>query len=269
MRFKNCHVVITGGSSGIGKAAAIQLVQRGAFVSIIARTQPKLDEAVAKIKAVKIDPEQQVIGIAADVSDAVQVAQAIQTAYERIGPPSILITSAGISQPGYFEDQKLEIFERAMAVNYFGTLYCVKAVLPFMKQLNHGHIVMVASGAALIGIYGYTTYSPSKFAVRGLAESLRGELKAQKIRISIIYPPDTNTPQLVEENKTKPVETKTITGITKVWEASEIAREIMFGIEKKRFIITPGIEITLLAKLHSLISVFLNWYFDIAVAKRP
>lgn len=117
-----------------------------------------------------------------------------------------------------------------MATNYFGSLYCIKAALPAMQA--NSHIVLVSSGAGLIGIYGYSAYSPSKFAVRGLAESLRGELKVG-VGISIIYPPDTDTPQLAEENKTKPPATKLITATAKVWSAEAVAKEIVKGIEKK------------------------------------
>ena len=118
-----------------------------------------------------------------------------------------------------------------MAINYFGSLYCIKAALPAMQP--NSHIVLVSSGAGLIGIYVYSAYSPSKFAVRGLAESLCGELEGLGVGISIIYPPETETPQLAEENKTKPSATKLITATAKVWSAEAVAKEIVKGIEKK------------------------------------
>jgi 3-dehydrosphinganine reductase len=149
-----------------------------------------------------------------------------------------------------------------MAINYFGTLYCIKAALPGMEQQRRGQIAMVSSGAGLIGIYGYTPYSPSKFALRGLAEALRGELKPWGIGVSIVYPPDTDTPQLAAENLTKPPETKRITATAETWSADAVAAKIVAGIEKRQFIITPGQEMTILARLHSLIGPGLNWYFD-------
>jgi len=267
MKFNEKHAIITGGSSGIGKATAKLLVAQGANVSIIARDRAKLEAAKTEIEAAKIHPTQQIFTAAADVSNWRQIEETIQTCIDRIGTPDILITSAGIAHPGYFQELPMEIFEQTMAINYFGSLYCIKAVLPSMEKQQKGHIVLISSGAGLIGIYGYTPYSPTKFALRGLAESLRGELKLLGIHISIVYPPDTDTPQLEAENKTKPAETKLITGTAETWSAQAVAREILKGIEKKSFAIAPGLEMSVLGTFHSILSPALNWYFDRLVKK--
>ncbi len=265
--FDQKHAIVTGGSSGIGKATAQLLASEGAHISIIARNERKLEGAKAEIEAVRANPNQRIIAISADVADRIQAQQAIKTAIEQIGFVDLLITSAGIAQPGYFQEQPTEIFERTMAVNYFGSLYCIQAALPAMKQQRQGDIVLISSGAGLIGIYGYTTYSPSKFALRGLAESLRGELKLMGVNVSIVYPPDTDTPQLEEENKTKPIETKMITGTAKTWSAEKVALEIVQGIKKKSFAITPGLEMTFLSRFHSLLAPGINWYMDRIISK--
>ncbi len=267
MKFHLQHAIVTGGSSGIGKATAKLLAREGAHISIVARDQAKLEQAKTEIEKVTINPQQRVIALSADVSDRVQVEAAIASANEQIGSPDILITSAGIAYPGYFQQLPIEIFEQTMAINYFGSLYTIRAVLPLMEQQQRGQIVLISSGAGLIGIYGYTAYSPTKFALKGLAESLRSELKPLGIQVAIVYPPDTNTPQLEQENKTKPLETKMITGTAQTWSAENVAREIVRGIEKKSFAIAPGLEMSLLEKLHSLLSPVLNWYFDRIVAK--
>jgi 3-dehydrosphinganine reductase len=100
------------------------------------------------------------------------------------------------ARPGYFEEVPVAVFERTMAVNYFGTLYPLKAVVPAMVKRGKGAVVLISSGAGLMGLFGYTPYSPTKFALRGLAESLRAELKPTGVHVMIVYPPDTDTPQL-------------------------------------------------------------------------
>ncbi|NEO97090.1 MAG: SDR family oxidoreductase [Moorea sp. SIO3G5] len=270
MTFNQQHAIITGGSSGIGKATAKLLAQKGANLTLIARDAAKLEQAKVEIEAMgcsfgtalRTHPQAKILTISADVSQQIQVEAAIDQAIDQIGPADLLITSAGIAHPGYFQELPIEVFEQTMAVNYFGSLYAIKAVLPTMVQQHKGHIVLLSSGAGLIGIYGYTPYSPSKFALRGLAESLRGELKPQGIHVSIVYPPDTDTPQLEAENKTKPLETKMITGSAQMWSATAVADQIVRGIEKKQFGIMPGFEMRLLGRFHSLLAPGLNWYFD-------
>lgn len=260
--FQNKHVIITGGSSGIGKATAKLLARQGANISIIARDINKLKAARQEIETARAREEQKVFTASADVSVRAEIATAIEAAIDRLATPDILITSVGIARPGYVEEIPLEVFERSMAVNYFGSLYSLKAVLPAMERQKKGHIVLISSGAGLIGIYGYSAYSPSKFALRGLAESLRGELKPKGIQISIVYPPNTDTPQLVEENKTKPTETKMIEGTAKTWSPEGVAQAIIQGINRQSFAITPGWEMNYLNRLHSLLAPTLNWYFD-------
>ena len=269
MNYKNKHAIITGGSSGIGKATAKLLAQQGANLSIIARDRSKLLIAQQEIKQVATDPNQQIITFSADVAQAQEINLAIKTAIAQLGNPDLLITSAGIARPGYFLDTPIEVFENTMAVNYFGSLYSIRAVLPAMEKQPRGQIVLIASGAGLIGIYGYTAYCPSKFALRGLGESLRGELKPKGIQVTVVYPPDTDTPQLAEENKTKPPATKIITATAAVWTAEAVARKIVQGIEQQQTLIAPGWEMIALSRLHSLIAPILNWYFDRIVRQTP
>lgn len=270
MKRENQHAIVTGGSSGIGKAIARQLASEGANVSIIARGQERLRAAQVEIEQARASDRQQVIALSADVSDRLAAEQAIQSAIEQLGPPRVLVTAAGIAYPDRFLDIPIEMFEKTMAVNYFGTLYCIRAALPAMKQQTgrqKGEICTISSGAGLIGLYGYSAYCPSKFAVRGLAESLRAELKPMGISVAIAYPPDTDTPQLVEEEKTKPAATKEITKAAKLWQADEVARIVLAGMEKGKFAIAPGIELSIINRLHSLILPILNRYFDRIVAK--
>lgn len=265
--FEQQHVMITGGSSGIGKALALKLARAGAHISIIARTSTTLDAAKNEVETARAHSAQRVLALKADVAVAAEVTAAIETAIAQLGPPDMLIASAGIAHPGNFRDLPLSVFEQTMATNYFGSLYCIKAVLPAMEQRRTGTIVLISSGAGLVGLYGYTPYSPSKFALRGLAESLRGELKQSGIHLAIAYPPDTDTPQLQAENRTKPLATQMITATAKAWSAEAVADAILRGVQTRAFAITPGLEMTLLAKLHSAIAPGFHWYCDRLVAK--
>lgn len=261
------HVLITGGSSGIGQALAVRMAGRGACISIIARDPARLETARTKIAAAAGDPAQRVIALSADVADPCQAARAVDRAIGELGSPDTVVTCAGMARPGHFAQLPLDVFERTMAVNFFGTLYTIRAALPAMAARRRGRLVLVSSGAGLVGLYGYTAYSSSKFALRGLAESLRAELKPVGIGVAIVYPPDTDTAQLAAENKTKPAETKAVTGTVRTWSADAVARAILRGLDRNAFAITPGLAMGLLYRLHSLLNPLIHRYTD-ALGKR-
>ena len=261
MKYLDRHAIITGGSSGIGKAVATLLAQQGANLTLIARDRHKLAIAREEISTAA-NSRREIYTVSADVANRQEITTAVEQAIAQLGTPELLVTSAGMAHPGYFEQIPLEVFEQTMMVNYFGSLYSIKAVLPAMKTNRRGDIVLISSGAGIIGIYGYSAYCPSKFALRGLAESLRGELKPSGIGITIVYPPDTDTPQLAAENQIKPPETKKITATAKTWSPQAVAQQILRGVEQNKFAIAPGTELTILNKLHSLIAPILNWHFD-------
>lgn len=262
------HAVITGGSSGIGLAVAKQLAQQGYHLSLIARNIDLLAQAQQIVSDYRADPDrQQVMIVSADVSDSSAVQQAIHACIEVLGVPHLLVTSAGIAYPGYFMEIPPEMIKQLMDVNYLGTIYAIRAVLPLMQAHGSGHLCLISSGAAFTGIYGYSAYGASKFALRGLAESLRCELKPDGIAVSIVYPPDTDTPQLAEENKIKPPETKAIGGSADVMSADTVAKVIVRGLKKRKFTIAPGLSMKLLNIAHRIAAPLLNRYFDAIVKK--
>ena len=255
MQLRDQHVLITGGSSGIGLALARQAAAAGARVSLVARDPAKLAIARAAVGG-------ETFFAVADVSVEAQLLHALAAAETAHGPVDVLFASAGVAQPGYFEAIPVSSFERTMAVNYFGTVYALKAVVPGMRARGRGAVVLVSSAVGLHGFFGYTSYSPTKFALRGLAESLRAELNGTGVHVMIVYPPDTDTPQLAEENLTKPIETRAITASGGLWSAEAIARVILAGLARRRFAITPGWQVTALAWFHSVLAPVLYWSFD-------
>jgi 3-dehydrosphinganine reductase len=261
------HALITGGSSGIGKSLACKLAAEGYDVSLIARRPHLLADAALEVCSHRQSASQRVAIYPADVSDQFQAETAVKRAIAGFGPPDMVVVSAGVSEPGYFAELATDVFERAMAVNYFGTLYVVRAALETMCARRRGQIVLVSSGAALMGIFGYGSYGPSKFAVRGLAETLRAELRSDNISVSIAYPPDTETPMLEEERKTMPPETRLICSLAKTWSADAVAGSILSGVRRNSFSITPGATLTLMHRFPGIVIPLLRWYADFLVSR--
>jgi 3-dehydrosphinganine reductase len=268
MNFHNQHAIITGGSSGIGRATARLLTQRGAHVSIIARRQELLDETLAELEALRGNPTQQRLrSYSADVTDWEQTQQAIATLTADGHPPDILINAAGYAHPGYFEELPLDIFHYSMDEDFFGTLYPIKAALPMMMERRSGHIVNFSSVAGFLGVFGYTAYSAAKFAVRGFSDVLRQELKPYGIHVSVIFPPDTDTPQLHYENQFKPLETRRIAGAARALTADQVAQALVRGIERRQVYILPSFDTKLYFLLSNGFGGLFRWYFDRVVAK--
>jgi 3-dehydrosphinganine reductase len=262
------HALISGGSSGIGLALARRLASAGWDISILARGAEQLAAAKLAIEASRRSDHQRVLSVIADVSDERAVELAVQSAIAALGAPDLLAASAGIVVPGTSIDLPSDTFRKITDVNYLGTVYLVRAALPHMLPRRSGHIVLVSSGAGLVGFYGYAAYAPTKFAVRGFGEVLRSELRPEGIRVSVVYPGDTDTPQLREEQRTRPLITAKIARAARVHSADEVAAAIMRGIDRKRFVIAIGVQMRLLARFHSLAAPLINrMLFDRIVAR--
>ena len=244
-------VLVTGGSSGIGLAAAKQLAAAGAHVWLAARREQLLQTALKEVEAARQDSSQLCGMVLADVSDSQQSARVIEMVTKSAGVPDVIINSAGITQPGYIQELSLDVFERLMRVNYFGTVYITTSVLPAMLKRGSGHIINISSMAGYLGVFGYSAYGASKYAVAGFSEVLRAEMKPHGIRVSVAFPPDTDTPQLAYEEPFKPAETKAISGNAKALPADKVARSILQQAEKGHFMIFPGTDSRLFYLLSS------------------
>jgi 3-dehydrosphinganine reductase len=239
-------VLITGGSSGIGLAIAQQLFAQGASVVILARDQQRLNTAREKIEKQRLKPSQKLAALSADVSDEPALRQALTQLKAEYGLPDLIINCAGVSRPGYAETLEPQIFHWTMDINYFGTVNVCQILLPDLIARGSGHIVNFSSLAGVIGVFGYTAYSGSKFAVRGYSEALRSEMKPKGILVSVVYPPDTDTPQLAWEDQFKPFETRVIAGSDHPLPADKVAADVIKAIRKDKINIIPGGEAKLL-----------------------
>ena len=172
------HVLITGGSKGLGLALAREFVRRGCDVSVVARNQTDLlaalQDLIALGKSLGLTPKIQ--ALSADTGSWDELVKAFAMAEEAAGPVEVLFCNAGLSIPGNFIDQPIEEYQKLIDVNYMGTLRTIKCALPKMLARGQGQIVITTSVLSVLGFAGYSSYAPTKWALRGLADCLHNEV---------------------------------------------------------------------------------------------
>lgn len=240
LNFRNTRIYITGGSSGIGLATALKASSLGAHVLIFARNQDRLDDAVSRIRKKRQNSDQRVDAMVLDVSDNDSVETTMRSAVEEFGVPDILIANAGVGCAGYFEDVTYEAFDTVMKINVYGVRNVVAALVPAMKDLG-GHIVIMSSMAGLVGVFGYTGYSTSKFALIGFAESLRSELKRQNIAVSVVCPPEVDTDFLQAEAPDLPQEARLVKDMAGRLSPEKAAEAVVRTLGSRKFFVIPGV----------------------------
>ncbi|MFN0048458.1 MAG: SDR family oxidoreductase [Cytophagales bacterium] len=176
-------VVITGGSSGIGKALAEKFGSEGAKILISGRNMQKLMEVERELKAKNII----ITGVTADSASEIDNGILIKRAYQEYGKIDVLICNAGISMRAMFADVDLDVLRRLMDTNFWGTVYACKYALPYLLE-SKGSIVGISSIAGFRGLPARSGYSASKFAMQGFLESLRTELMKKGVHILVACP---------------------------------------------------------------------------------
>ncbi len=229
-------VFVTGGMSGIGLRMAELFAGRGAHLAIFDLRQNP--EAEKQISAARRNPGQLLRTGTVDVSDSEAVRSEFAKAAAELGAPDLVFNSAGIVAAKILELSAAEEFENVIRVNLFGSRNVAAAAIPLLKP--GGKIVLVASLAGLVGSYGYTAYSASKFGVFGLAESLRVELKPKGIEVAVVCPPEVDTPMVHYERTVRPRATEALKLFAGTLTVDEACSAILKGVESGRFIIIPG-----------------------------
>jgi 3-oxoacyl-[acyl-carrier protein] reductase len=186
---KNGIILITGGSSGIGRATGRLFASKGAHVILVARREERLKEAVDSI----VREGGKATCFCGDVGSEEDVRSIVGTVADTHGTIDVLVNNAGIGIPGAFEELHTEDFDEMMRTNVRGPYLLTKHVLGIMKKEKKGHILFISSGAGKNGIANFSAYCASKFALMGMAESLALEAKPFNIKVSVVCPGSTNT----------------------------------------------------------------------------
>lgn len=238
------HVYITGGSQGLGLALAKLVARKGAHVSIVARTQSKLDDALKELEANRQSPDQIFKAFSFSLNTAEESAAALQAASDAHGGkvPDAVFACAGAAKPMYLLEMQPEDLSRGMANGYWVQAWTAFAAAKQMVRENKkGKIVLVSSTLGYMSLIGYSSYSPAKHALRGLADSLHSELMLYGIDTHIFFPPTMYTPGFEEENKTKPAITRTIESTDEGLTADQAAAGLLAGVEKGHAHITADL----------------------------
>lgn len=252
-------IVITGATSGIGKALAYEYAGKGSHIVIGARSQDLLTDISddLKSKGCKVAIAQ------TDVTNENDCRNLILTAIENFGKIDVLINNAGISMRALFEDVDLSVIRKLMDVNFWGSVYCTKYALPYILK-QKGSIVGVSSIAGIVGLPARTGYSASKFAIGGFLESIRIENLKKGLHVLVAYPGFTAS----NIRKTSLSATGTSQGESprnenEMMSSEEVASHIYKAVKKRKNKIT----LTTQGKLVSVLQKFLPGMLDHMVYK--
>jgi 3-oxoacyl-[acyl-carrier protein] reductase len=184
MQLKNARILLTGGSLGIGKETARLLVEAGAKVLITGRSKDRLQQAAQETGA---------IPLVADIAISEDIDKTMQAVTEQLGGLDVLINNAGIGEFAPIDEVKLEQFQKVYAVNVFGLAMLTQKAVKLFKKQSTGHIINIASSAGVRGFKNGSVYASSKFALRGMTECWRDELRPFNIRVMLVNPSEVTT----------------------------------------------------------------------------
>lgn len=183
-------VIVTGASRGLGRAVAAACGREGATSVLVARRAEPLEQAAAELRAAGAVA----LAVPADISRYAEAERVVAVALEHYGRVDVLVNNAGVGVVGLVENADPADWERMLDVNFKGTAFCSKAVLPTMLERGRGDIVNIASAGGTHGIANWSGYCASKFAVRGFAQALAQEVAGRGVRVATLCPGGIETP---------------------------------------------------------------------------
>lgn len=186
---RGSRAVITGASSGIGRALAVEMARQGASLVITARREDRLNELATRLA----ESGSRVESVAGDITDADLRARVIETARSRLGGLDVLVNNAGVGAMGLFEKAGPERLRRLMEVNFFAPVEMVRLALPLLKQAQRPIVVNISSILGHRGVPYHTEYCAGKFALQGFSQALRAELARHPIDVLVVSPGTTET----------------------------------------------------------------------------
>lgn len=228
--FERKVVLISGGCAGIGRALAVRMAQAGARLVILDLDPLALDSMVQQLAD---QHNAEALGLPCDVADAAAVESAVALAMERFGGIDLLVCNAGVTQRSAFADTDLAVFQRIMAVNFFGALHCAQAALPSLLA-RKGQIVVLSSLAGFAPLPGRCAYNASKHALHGLFETLRLEVKDCGVNVMLVCPgftaTDLHKSALVDDGSLG----RALPMVGRVASPQDVAEAIFHGVGRRR-----------------------------------
>jgi short-subunit dehydrogenase len=231
MKVENKQIIVTGAGGGLGRELVLDLLSKGARIIAIDINQPALNETIKKAG----DNNPNVVGYLLNITDKKAVEELAIEIINKYGAIDGLINNAGIIQPFVkLNDLSYDVIERMFNVNFLGTLYLTKALLPHFLSRPDAHIVNVASMGGFLPVPGQTIYCASKAAVKLMTEGLSAELSETNVRVSIVFPGAMNTNIMgnsgLETNKQKAGEQSSM----KILSPTDAAKMIISGMEANK-----------------------------------
>jgi short-subunit dehydrogenase len=237
MKVQNKVIVLTGGGSGMGRELVLNLLLKGATVVALDVNKSALEETLALAGDRKAFLATYVL----DITNKAAVEQCVDKMITLHNHVDGLINNAGIIQPFVkVNDLAYEAIERVMNVNFYGTLYMVKALLPHLLTRPEAHIVNVSSMGGFLPVPGQTIYGASKAAVKLLTEGLHSELANTNVKVSVVFPGAVNTNISKNSGLNNPRQSTEESKSIKVLSSKQAAQIIIDGIEQNRYRILVG-----------------------------
>lgn len=255
--------LVTGASSGIGEATALELARRGARVALLARSREGLERVANQIHGRGGAAEV----FSVDLTDYAAVAKAAQSVIKRLGTPDLIVNNAGLGRWLFVDETEPAEAQAMMASPYFAAFHVTRAFLPAMLARGSGHIVNISSPAAYFPIRGAAAYSAARWAMRGFSEALRADLYGTGLKVSLIVPGHVRTPYF-ERNPGSEDRIPGVSGLIPVLSPEQVARAIADAIERERREVILPRALGLVVLLHRFLPGPFDWLFLRTGARR-